>query len=152
MMGRLLAREPWAAPLVDAYLRPRARIEAGLLLAAESLATAAIDISDGWGGDLLHLCRKSGVRARVRLSDFPRAVLLPAATALGVDPSDWQLGPSDDYELLFTTAPSQIDRVREFASFGLEAVLVGCIEEGPAEVRIDDDLVHEARAHVRQVA
>lgn len=134
----LLSQEPWAKPLVAAYVSPRARIEAGQRLLEESLATSAIDISDGWGGDLLQLCKSSGTRARLRLADFPRAALLPAAQALRVDPSLWQLGPSDDYELLFTAEPSHVDRIRELATFGLDATPVGRIEAGKPEILIED--------------
>jgi thiamine-monophosphate kinase len=107
-------------------------------LADEKLATAAIDISDGWGGDLFHICEASRVRARVRLADFPRANLVEAGAALHVDPSDWQLGPSDDYELLFTAPPVGRDRILELGSAGIDATVVGIIEEGAAALVIED--------------
>ena len=58
-------------------------------------ATAAIDISDGLVADLAHVCRASGVGARLTLEDVPVATGVPPDTALTC---------GDDYELLFTAS------------------------------------------------
>lgn len=144
----LLKEHPGVRPLVDAYLRPRARVDLGLHLVDQSLATAAIDISDGWGGDLLHVCKASGVRAVVRLADFPREDLQRAADALLTDAAKWQLGPSDDYELLFTAPPSHAQQIRDLSvSCGMTATVVGRIEAGPPEVDIEDAAIARGWDH-----
>lgn len=67
------------------------RIDLGQALRGR--ATAAIDISDGLLADLGHICRASGVGARVTLEAIP--------VAEGVEP-ETALTCGDDYELLFT--------------------------------------------------
>ncbi len=101
-------REPWRAALIQCYKAPVPRIEEGRLLAEEGLATSMIDLSDGLAGDLGHLCRASGVGAEIDM----RTVLAggeieAAAKALACEAHELVLGPSDDYELLFTCRPSR---------------------------------------------
>jgi thiamine-monophosphate kinase len=62
-----------------------------------------MDCSDGLATDLEHICRESGVGARVRLDHVPvAAAALAAARALGADAHDWAVGGGEDYELLLT--------------------------------------------------
>ena len=83
-------------PLLDRHLYPQPRIAQGLRLRTQSLASAAIDLSDGLSTDLTHLCEESHVAAEVD------ATLLPIHP--GADLS-YALHGGDDYELLFTAAP-----------------------------------------------
>ena len=80
----LLANDP------DFY-RVEPRIALGQAL--RGMASAAIDISDGLLADLGHVCRASGVGARLTLEAMP--------VAPGVEPQT-ALTCGDDYELLFT--------------------------------------------------
>jgi thiamine-monophosphate kinase len=116
--------------------RPAPRLGAGLAL--RGLATACIDVSDGFLADLGHILAMSGVGADVEadvlpvspalLDAFPHA---PARRAL-------QLSGGDDYELCFT-APA---KKREAVQAALNAVAtpatrVGRITEG-ASLRLFD--------------
>ena len=83
-------------PLLDRHLYPQPRIAQGLGLRTRSLASAAIDLSDGLSTDLTHLCEESQVAAEVD------SALLPIHP--GADLS-YALHGGDDYELLFTAAP-----------------------------------------------
>jgi thiamine-monophosphate kinase len=83
-------------PLLDRHLYPQPRIAQGLGLRTRSLASAAIDLSDGLSTDLTHLCEESRVAAEVD------STLLPIHP--GADLS-YALHGGDDYELLFTAAP-----------------------------------------------
>ncbi len=79
------------------HLYPQPRIPQGLWLRRKSVATAAIDLSDGLSTDLAHLCAESGVAAEVKVDALP---LHSAATL------DQALNGGEDYELLFTATPS----------------------------------------------
>jgi len=81
--------------LLAPHLYPQPRIAQGLWLVRHSLATAAIDLSDGLSTDLAHLCEESGVAAEVDAAALP---LYPAATQAQA------LSGGEDYELLFTAA------------------------------------------------
>ena len=83
--------------LLAPHLYPQPRIAQGLWLRRNSLASAALDLSDGLSTDLHHLCEESGVCAEVDAASLP----LHAGANL-----DQALHGGEDYELLFTAAPS----------------------------------------------
>ncbi|QCP51043.1 thiamine-phosphate kinase [Trinickia violacea] len=78
--------------------RPEPRIALGIAL--RGLARAALDISDGLAGDLLHILERSRVNASVDADAVPRSAALSRLSA------DVQrrctLTGGDDYELCFT--------------------------------------------------
>ena len=78
------------------HLYPQPRIAQGLWLVRRSLATAAIDISDGLSTELAHLCEESGVAAEVNEASLP--IHAGASIKLALD-------GGEDYELLFTASP-----------------------------------------------
>jgi thiamine-monophosphate kinase len=88
--------------LVDAYRRPAPPYDAGPV-AAETGATAMIDVSDGLLADAGHLARASGVGIDVRRDafDVPEP-LVAVAAATGADPMQFILGGGDDHALLAT--------------------------------------------------
>jgi thiamine-monophosphate kinase len=101
------ARAPEWAPLLAAWRTPASRVDLARALAASGAITAAVDISDGWAGDLGHLCAASGVGAEVPRGGWaPDAELDAAARALGHTADDFRMGPSDDYELLLAIDPA----------------------------------------------
>src|ERR1044072_6421934 len=64
--------------------RPAPRVEWGVLLSEKGLATSLIDLSDGLSSDLAHVCRASGVGARVEAASLPVDPLL-VETGLDTD-------------------------------------------------------------------
>jgi thiamine-monophosphate kinase len=88
--------------LIDRFLNPTARIEAGLKLAKLRPTPSAIDISDGLWQDLEHILERSHVGAEIDAATIP---LSPAYRS--VAGNDWRtaLTGGDDYELLFCTSP-----------------------------------------------
>jgi thiamine-monophosphate kinase len=86
------------------HLFPQPRLAVGQTLLRRRLATACIDLSDGLSTDLAHLCAASNVVAELDIAQLP---LHPLAAAL----DDREqiaaiLHGGEDYELLFTAAPS----------------------------------------------
>jgi thiamine-monophosphate kinase len=119
------------ADIVAAHLRPRARVAEGRWLGEALGVHAMIDCSDGLATDLEHICRESGVGARVRLDHVPVAApALAAARALGMNARDWAVGGGEDYELLFTCEPGAADRLAAglSAATGTPLTVIGRIE------------------------
>ncbi|MFH2099414.1 MAG: AIR synthase-related protein, partial [Pseudomonadota bacterium] len=96
--------------LVAAHQDPEPRIGEGRAIGAWGGVTAALDVSDGLLADLSHLCESSGVSARVHADRVPVSPQSrEAADALGKDLLDWSLSGGEDYELLFTVPPEQVE-------------------------------------------
>lgn len=100
-------------PLVHAFNAPSHRAWEGEAIAQSGYATAMIDTSDGFLGDLGHICQESGVGARLILEKLPISdELRQAAAQLGRNPYDLVLQESDDYELILTCLPENVDGIR----------------------------------------
>jgi thiamine-monophosphate kinase len=76
-----------------------------------------IDTSDGFLGDLGHICVESKVGAELFQEKIPVSQdLREAARVLGRDPYDFFLGESDDYELVVTCQPQDVALLRSVAA------------------------------------
>ena len=124
--------------LAERYHLPRPRLTLGQALAADGLATAALDVSDGLVADLTHIAEECSVAAvlvadRVPLSSAARAVLAADRKRL-----EQLLTGGDDYELLFTVAPARRDAVLALAArLDLAVTEIGRIEAGEG-ARVED--------------
>ncbi len=120
-------------PLVRTYNRPTHRASLGRALAQTGFVTAMIDTSDGFLGDLGHICEESRVGAELWKERLPLTEdLKEASRRLKHDPYDFFLGDSDDYELIITCRPEHIDMLRSAAAGCCTAPLteVGRIRAG----------------------
>jgi len=100
-------------PLVRAFNTPSHRAREGKAIAQSRYATAMIDTSDGFLGDLGHVCEESGVGAALNLESIPISEeLRKAAVELGLDPYELALKESDDYELIVTCSADNVEGVR----------------------------------------
>jgi thiamine-monophosphate kinase len=82
-----------------AHFFPEPRLRLGRALREEGLASAMIDLSDGFSTDLGHICEESGVGAEVEKESIPRAVIGKPAQKVDLR---FALHGGEDYELLFT--------------------------------------------------
>lgn len=134
-----LSGDPLDAALRRAYCEPSHRAREGRAVAQAGAATAMIDISDGFLGDLGHLCEESGVGAEVVQAHLPVTdALRSAAARLGCEPWALTLGDSDDYELLVTSAPERVDEVRAAVASvgGVPVTQVGRLVEGTGGIEL----------------
>lgn len=102
--GQVAVPEEFLAGVVTRLDRPRPRIAEGQAL--RSLASAAIDLSDGLVADLGHILKASRVGAEIDLRRLPVSDAYDAVfSTLGYDAA---LGFGDDYELCFTVPPERL--------------------------------------------
>ncbi len=136
-----------AAPLRTALAAARLRLErpqprVALGLALRSIASAAIDLSDGLVGDLGHvLSRSAAARAAPlgALIDWPR---VPVDTALDHLPDSQRmalaLSGGDDYELLFCAPVSARPALAMLSrSLGLTLTRIGTVTDQPGVQLLD---------------
>lgn len=115
---------------------PEPRLALGQALASGGLAHAALDISDGFVGDLGHILAASRVGARIDLD------ALPAGPALLRQDKRTQrqfcAQGGDDYELCFTADPAHRAAIAAAAAAcGTAATRVGVIEATPGLRLVD---------------
>lgn len=100
--------------LVERQLKPEARADIIEAMAkAQLIPTSMIDISDGLASELFHICEQSGVGVLLEesgVSIHPDAQL--QALEFKLDPITCALSGGEDYELLFTVKPNDVDKVR----------------------------------------
>jgi len=114
--------------LLDAFYKPKPRIELGLSL--QKIATSAIDISDGLLADAGHVAKRSSVGLAVNSSDIPVAQSLmryPEKKRI----SDWVMRGGDDYELLFTAPKHQRKNINQLSKqLGINLSRIGYVFSG----------------------
>tara|TARA_R110002072_G_scaffold104540_2_gene229003 strand:- start:15647 stop:16597 length:951 start_codon:yes stop_codon:yes gene_type:complete len=103
-----LGRDDANADLLGRYQNPEPRLRLGAELLG--VASAAIDISDGFVSDLGHLVESSGVSAVINRSQIPVSNMLVKVFGRAVA-LDLALNGGDDYELCFTAAQEYRDQI-----------------------------------------
>ena len=74
--------------------------------------TAMIDISDGLSSEILHICNQSKVGCNLYEEKIPiDSTTYNMAREFGLDPTVCALSGGEDYELLFTIAQSDFDKI-----------------------------------------
>lgn len=126
-----------AGQAIDAGLRmrldrPTPRVALGRAL--RGIATACIDVSDGLLADLRHVCKASGVDARIEVEALPASHALRACVGREQQ-RVLQATGGDDYELCFTAPADARDAVLlAAASAGVSVQRVGGIDAGSGGV------------------
>jgi thiamine-monophosphate kinase len=138
-LRQLLAGQRAETYPVRRHLDPRARVALGRTLAARSLATAMIDLSDGLLGDLGHILAASGVGARLVEEHLPLSPDFRQALVVDSRLADLAWTGGEDYELLFTVPPEKEPLLTEQAgACGVGLTRIGTITEGEEGMQILD--------------
>ncbi|MBF2754849.1 MAG: thiamine-phosphate kinase [Gammaproteobacteria bacterium AqS3] len=117
-------RAPEAAPL---------RLDLGARL--RTLASAAVDLSDGLLADLGHLVRSSGCDAHLDWSRIP----LAAGLAGVPDAARWALAGGGDYELCFTAPAGRHGDIRALGEeLGIAIAHIGELRPGSGKIEVRD--------------
>jgi thiamine-monophosphate kinase len=100
--------------IIERQLKPEARRDiVELFTKLELKPTSMIDVSDGLASEVIHLARSSSLGVRVYDAKLP---IDPAthgtARDFGLDPTTCALNGGEDYELLFTIAQNDHDKVK----------------------------------------
>jgi len=146
--GRLSVPAPVLRAALERLERPTPRVALGLGL--RGIASAAIDLSDGFMGDLGHILECSQVGATVQADQLVQCIgcyTKPGSThhETGIELSveQWRtlaLAGGDDYELLFTAAPEQRAAVAHAAQSSQTPVhRIGQIDARPGLRLLDEN-------------
>lgn len=116
---------------------PEPRVALGERL--RGVASAAIDVSDGFAQDLVHVLESSGVRATVHEPALPGYAGLAAPGIATELARRCLLAGGDDYELVFTAPPARRGEVEAIGrELGLALARVGTIERGAPALTVLD--------------
>jgi thiamine-monophosphate kinase len=99
--------------VISKLLKPEARKDIiEFFEEKEIIPTAMMDISDGLSSEILHICKQSGVGCRLYEEKIPISdEMRNAAYKFEIDPTACALSGGEDYELLFTLAQSEYDKL-----------------------------------------
>ncbi|MBN1785553.1 MAG: thiamine-phosphate kinase [Candidatus Methanofastidiosa archaeon] len=121
---------------IDEHLNPVSRTRAeGEAIAR--YANAMIDVSDGLGSEVAHICEESGVGARIYKENIPLSKnALAASEILSSSPYDYALYGGEDFEIVFTIPENKIEALkRDFYDF---TVVGKIVDESEGKSIIDD--------------
>jgi thiamine-monophosphate kinase len=124
--------------LLDRYRLPQPRLGLGRRLIG--VASAAMDVSDGFAADLGHICQASRVGALVEAAKMPVSPALRSVLEVGEASLVEVATGGDDYELLFT-APAAVELLlgRIATELALPLTAVGEIRREPGVVVLDQN-------------
>ncbi|MEE8469978.1 MAG: thiamine-phosphate kinase [Dehalococcoidia bacterium] len=124
-----------AAFLKEAHLRPYPRVAEARILVQHGVK-AAIDLSDGLLSDLAHVCKASGVGAKVRAYELPIHPVVKSA--FGDESLRMALSGGEDYGLLFAAGGDVMDRLKW--DMPISVTVIGEMESGePGKVTLLDE-------------
>lgn len=101
--------------IIGRQLKPEARKDMieEFFPKSKLVPTSMIDISDGLASELFHICKASGVGAILNESGVPiRPDVEQQAIDFKLDPITCALSGGEDYELLFTVKPEDLEKVK----------------------------------------
>ena len=119
---------PNAQPDLDAYdylverqLKPEARKDIPRLLKELKVQpTSMIDISDGLSSEIIHICKQSEVGCNLFEEKIPLdPQVISTCEEFNLDSTTIALSGGEDYELLFTVAQTDYDKIKGNPNFSI---------------------------------
>jgi thiamine-monophosphate kinase len=100
--------------LIERQLKPEARTDIRELLEKlEVKPTSMIDISDGLSSEVMHLCKQSIVGCTIYEEKLPLdPQLISVCEEFNIDSTTVAINGGEDYELLFTIALEDFDKIK----------------------------------------
>jgi thiamine-monophosphate kinase len=137
VVGALAGDPAGREALIDRYRVPQPRT--ALAQAIRDHASAAMDVSDGFAGDLAKLCAASGVSAVIDVHSVPLSGTAQTLLKRGIVGVASILSGGDDYEILCTVPENRFEAFEAAAKRADVAVTsVGTIMAGSAPPRFVD--------------
>jgi thiamine-monophosphate kinase len=126
---------------IEKHLLPQARLDMVKLFAQMPLVpTAMIDISDGLGSEIKHICQQSGVGALLEESRIPiLAEVREIASEFEDDALTYALFGGEDYELCFTIKPNDLPKLETVRDISI----IGRIQPKDFGIKLRDIYGHE---------
>jgi thiamine-monophosphate kinase len=117
--------------ILERQLKPEARTDVVRELADLKLKpTSMIDVSDGLASEIFHLCASSGLGVKLFEEKLPiDPHTYKTARDFNLDPTLCMLSGGEDYELLFTIAQDDYEKVRNHPKL----TVIGHMVEDTAE-------------------
>ncbi len=117
--------------LIERQLKPEARTDIRELLEKlEVKPTSMIDISDGLSSELMHICKQSNVGCNLFEEKLPiDPQLINTCEEFNIDSTTIAINGGEDYELLFTIALEDFDKIKANPNFTVLGHITA-VEEG----------------------
>lgn len=105
--------------LIERQLKPEARTDVRELLEQLNVKpTSMIDISDGLSSEILHICKQSKVGCNLYEEKIPLdPQFINVCEEFNIDSTTVAINGGEDYELLFTIALEDYDKIKANPSF-----------------------------------
>ena len=105
--------------LIERQLKPEARTDIRTLLhALEIKPTAMIDISDGLSSEIIHICKQSNVGCNLYEDKIPvDPQFISVCEEFDIDSTTVAINGGEDYELLFTIAMNDFEKIKSNPNF-----------------------------------
>lgn len=125
--------------ILERQLKPEARWDiVKRLKEAGVKPTAMLDISDGLASEVLHICKESKVGCMVYEERIPmNQKTIQTAKDFNIVPSVAALNGGEDYELLFTVAQSDYEKIKDMEDVRIIGYITA--DEGQANILTADD-------------
>ena len=107
--------------ILERQLKPEARTDIkAILKELDILPTSMIDISDGLSSETLHLSDQSKIGFHIYEEKIPMdSLTISTAEEFNLNPVMCALNGGEDYELLFTIAPADFEKIKNHPDFSI---------------------------------